>query len=463
MEKQMDLTESSGGQPPEKKRKGYSLLLRLIALVLVVALFLGITSVDFSLVRYQGTDQMAAAQYLMDQTSYLQENRFQRLKSLLTQLDSYSINLQAAERAIGRSDYDRAASFLEKAIPLCEDAQEQAELYVRLGCVYMLAEQPEPALTAFDSGIAENSGEAMPYLLRGQLRYQKGDLTGAAQDAAQYIALGGEDRELLSVAASLCELGGDLDGALEALNRSVGEGEPDASMANTLAERGRVKYLLGQMEDAVADIRQAKSLDEGGLDGVHYAIIGMDAFQNEDYENSQQDFLRAARLSQQSNAEYYEQAILCAYLLEDYSSVREIAQEAEGKNFMTTTAFLLEGIALFSLEDYESAEAALSRSIETQTIATGVYYYRGLSRLALGEYDLAAQDFGEAIQRGESTLECTFNRGICYYAMGENQKAIQDFQTVERESPDPALAESAAELLKAIEDQEPSQTTGDSP
>ena len=323
----------------------------------------------------------------------------------------------------------------------------------------MLAEQPEPALTAFDSGIAENSGEAMPYLLRGQLRYQKGDLTGAAQDAAQYIALGGEDRELLSVAASLCELGGDLDGALEALNRSVGEGEPDASMANTLAERGRVKYLLGQMEDAVADIRQAESLDEDGLDGVHYAIAGMDAFQNEDYENSQQDFLRAARLSQQSNAEYYEQAILCAYLLEDYSSVREIAQEAEGKNFMTTTAFLLEGIALFSLEDYESAEAALSRSIETQTIATGVYYYRGLSRLALGEYDLAAQDFGEAIQRGESTLECTFNRGICYYALGENEKAIRDFQTVEQDSPDPALAASATELLEAIAAQQPAETT----
>ena len=31
MEKQMDLTESSGGQPPEKKRRGYGLLLRLIA------------------------------------------------------------------------------------------------------------------------------------------------------------------------------------------------------------------------------------------------------------------------------------------------------------------------------------------------------------------------------------------------------------------------------------------------
>lgn len=460
MEKQMDLTESSGGRPPEKKRRGYGLLLRLIALVLVVALFVGMTSVDFSLVRYQGTDQMAAAQYLMDQTTYLQENRFERLKSLLTQLDSYSINLQAAERAIGRSDYDRAASFLEKAIPLCQDDQEQAELYIRLGCVYMLAEQPEPALTAFDSGIQGKPEEAMPYLLRGQLRYQQGDLTGAAEDAGQYVDLGGAEAELLSVAASLCELGGDLEGALEALNRILGDSTPEASQAKTLAERGRVKYLLGQVEEAVADIRQAKSLDENGLDGVHYAIVGMDAFQNEDYETSQQDFLKAARLSQQNNAEYYEQAILCAYMVGDYQAVRDMGEEAQGKNFMTSTAWLLNGIALFSLEDYEAAELALTRSMDTGITPTGVYYYRGLTRLALGEYDLAAQDFGEAIQQGESVLECTFNRGICYYALGENEKAVLDFQTVEQDSPDPALAASAAEMLEAIE-QVSAQTTGE--
>ena len=459
MEKQMDLTESSGGRPPEKKRRGYGLLLRLIALVLVVALFVGMTSVDFSLVRYQGTDQMAAAQYLMDQTTYLQENRFERLKSLLTQLDSYSINLQAAERAIGRSDYDRAASFLEKAIPLCQDDQEQAELYIRLGCVYMLAEQPEPALTAFDSGIQGKPEEAMPYLLRGQLRYQQGNLTGAAEDAGQYVDLGGAEAELLSVAASLCELGGDLEGALEALNRILGDSTPEASQAKTLAERGRVKYLLGQLEEAVADIRQAKSLDENGLDGVHYAIVGMDAFQNEDYETSQQDFLKAARLSQQNNAEYYEQAILCAYMVGDYQAVRDMGEEAQGKNFMTSTAWLLNGIALFSLEDYEAAEMALTRSMDTGITPTGVYYYRGLTRLALGEYALAAQDFGEAIQLEESVLECTFNRGICYYALGENEKAVLDFQTVEQDSPDPALAASAGEMLEAIE-QVSAQTTG---
>ena len=137
MEKQMDLTESSGGQPPEKKRRGYGLLLRLIALVLVVALFVGMTSVDFSLVRYQGTDQMAAAQYLMDQTTYLQENRFERLKSLLTQLDSYSINLQAAEREAGpQSGQETGESVSPAQAPRAARALRSLGTVMRWGNVF---------------------------------------------------------------------------------------------------------------------------------------------------------------------------------------------------------------------------------------------------------------------------------------------------------------------------------------
>ena len=91
--------------------------------VLVVALLLGmLTNVDFSLLRYEGTDQMVAAQYLMDTTDYFGQSRVQRLKSLLTNVDAYSINLQAAEIAIAKTDYIGAAKFLNKCIPLSTDA-----------------------------------------------------------------------------------------------------------------------------------------------------------------------------------------------------------------------------------------------------------------------------------------------------------------------------------------------------
>ena len=86
-------------------------------------------------------------------------------------------------------------------------------MFNRLGCVYMLSEEPEQAQQAFDSSIAMNSLEPAPYLLRAQLRYQSGDAAGSVQDAAAYLKYGGNDEELLLTAASICQPGGDLDSA----------------------------------------------------------------------------------------------------------------------------------------------------------------------------------------------------------------------------------------------------------
>lgn len=433
------------------KSRHYGLWIRLIAAMLVVALLLGmLTNVDFSLLRYEGTDQMVAAQYLMDTTDYFGQSRLQRLKSLLTDVDPYSINLQAAEIAIAKTDYVGAAKFLNKCIPLSTDAVQKGELYNRLGCVYMLAEDRVQAYQAFDDSISCNPEEPTAYLLRSQLRYQNEDTAGAAQDAAKYLELGGNDRQMLSSAASLCELGGNLEGALEAMNRMVLAALDDTEKAYAYAERGRVRYLLSQEEKAVADIRLAKKLDAGVLTDAHYAIVGLYEYNNADYSNSHEDFLKAARLSEDGNAEYYEQAILCSYLMQDYESIKTTVEEAKKKDKMTASSLLIEGILLFSEEKYEEAVTALSASINTGNIVLGAHYYRGLSRLAMNEFEKAAEDFTEALQWEDNIYECLFNRGVCYYALGENKKALVDFQNVMDNSSEESLAASAEELVSAL-------------
>jgi tetratricopeptide (TPR) repeat protein len=453
MEEQIVQTEQIEALPvnENKKKSRYSVWIRLIALVLVISILMGITAVDFSLLRYQGTDQMVAAQYLMDSTSYLGQSRLERLKSLLTSVDSFSINLQAAEIAIGKTDYPRAAEFLEKCIPHSPDDLQKAELYNRLGCVYMLAEDPVKAQMAFDSSITLNPQEPTPYLLRGQLRYQSGDEAGAAQDAGMYLDLGGSDVEMLSTAASLCELGGDLDGALEAMNRKIRADADDAEIALSYAERGRIWYLQGREPEAKQDIEQAKKRDVSVLTGVHYAIIGMCGYNEGDYVNSRENFLQAARLSEDSNAEYYEQAILCGYLSEDFDFIKQTIAEAEEKQMMTGSSLLIEGILMFSEERYEEAETALTNSIEVGKVVVGTHYYRGLSRLALGKFETAIEDFTEALAWEDDTLSCLFNRGICYFALGEVEKGLEDLVTVASNNEDPTLAASAQELLESME------------
>ena len=451
MEEHILPNEPAASETAEVKTSGrYKPWVRVVALILVIAMLMSITRVDFSLMRYQGTDQMVAAQYLMDSTSYLGESRLQRLKSLLTGLDSLSLNLQAADIAIAKTDYAKAASFLEKSIPLTADSLEKAELYNRLGCVYMLLNEPVQAQQAFQNSIAENSEEATPYLLRAQLRYQDQDVEGAVQDAVTYLELGGNDAQMLTTVSSICELGGDLQSAEEAVNKMIAQAEDDTEKARAYAERGRLLYLQGKETDAAADIAEAMNLNVGVLTGVHYAIIGLHEYTRGNFADSREYFLKAARLSEDGNAEYYEQAILCGYLSEDYEFIRQVIEEAENLNMMTASSLLIEGILLFSETNYEKAEDVLSRSINTGTIVPGAYYYRGLTRLAANSYENAATDFTEALNWEENIISCIFNRGICYFAMEEDEKAIADLVYVAENDPEGSLAESARELLDTI-------------
>jgi len=452
MEEHVLTNESASSETAEeKKRGGYKPWVRLVALILVIAMLMSITRVDFSLMRYQGTDQMVAAQYLMDSTTYLGESRLQRLKSLLTNVDSFSINLQAAEIAIAKTDYARAAVFLSKCIPLSSDSLQTAELYNRLGCVYMLDNDPVQALKAFEDSINVNSEDPTPYLLRAQLRYQAADVEGAVLDAQAYLERGGKDAEMLTTVSSICELGGDLEHAVEAINRMILAVADDTAKARAYAERGRLLYLQGLEADAAEDVAKAKELNVGVLTGVHYAIIGLYEYNEGNFADSREDFLKAARLSEDGNAEYYEQAILCGYLSEDYEFIRQVIEEAEDREMMTASSLLIEGILLFSQQNYEDANQVLTRSLDTGKIVPGVYYYRGLTRMAAGMYEEAVADFTEALDWEDNKLSCIFNRGVCYFALEDDEKAKADLTHVIDDGTDEALSASAEELLNTME------------
>jgi len=315
----------------------------------------------------------------------------------------------------------------------------------------MLDNDPVQALKAFEDSINVNSEDPTPYLLRAQLRYQAADVEGAVLDAQAYLERGGKDAEMLTTVSSICELGGDLEHAVEAINRMILAVADDTAKARAYAERGRLLYLQGLEADAAEDVAKAKELNVGVLTGVHYAIIGLYEYNEGNFADSREDFLKAARLSEDGNAEYYEQAILCGYLSEDYEFIRQVIEEAEDREMMTASSLLIEGILLFSQQNYEDANQVLTRSLDTGKIVPGVYYYRGLTRMAAGMYEEAVADFTEALDWEDNKLSCIFNRGVCYFALEDDEKAKADLTHVIDDGTDEALSASAEELLNTME------------
>ncbi len=450
----MDNNETNSVQTATEKKKGYSLAFRLIALVLVVLMIISATNIDFSMVRYAGSDSMEAANYLLEHTSFLTENRYQRLVSLLTNYNAYDIALQAADSAIGKSDYEKAAKYLNKCLGMEQSAEAQPELYLRLGCVYMLDEKLPEAGQAFDKSIELSPDTADAYLLRAQVRVNSEDVNGANEDCARYMELGGDDPEMLQVAMSVAEYAEDYDTAVKAADALCAQSLNDNQKAGYLAERGRFLYLQGKGAAAADMIAEAKAMDVGALDGIHFAVLAVEEMNSQQYRQAAADFRTAGAADSENKAEYYEQAIVCAYLLEEPDEngalLMEISEEAQKAEAMNPQSWMLTGITAFVQGDYSNGDQALTHCLEAQPDTAEANYYRGLCRMQLEDYQGASDDFTVSIDRDEDTLDSYYNRGLCLLILEQYEQALTDLVYVIEDGSDQELAQAAYTLLEPL-------------
>lgn len=456
MEQRQIIPPTAPEETPARRRRGsYKLWMRILAAALVIVMFFtatNLTNIDFTLMRYADSEGLEAARYLADKTEYLQMSRGQRLLSLLQGNSAYAVNRQAADTAIAKYDYERAARYLVKCLDMEEAQTELPALYTRLGCVYMLDAKLPEAGACFDQAIERLPDDPTAYLLRAQIRVNTGDTQGAAGDAAAYLARGGDDGDMLAAAMSIAEYAEDYETAAAACTRLIGTDVSVHQRAAYYAERGRYRYLLDDLVAAKADLLHAKALSATMLDGTHCAILGLAEMNDAEYAAAAEDFRRAGAQAQADNAAYYEQALVCAYLLTDYELLLSVAKEAAAAGEMTAQSWMLRGVAYFAGEAYKSAEYAFTRCLELAADTADAPYYRGLCRLQLGEYELAAEDFTLSLERGESALDCLFNRGLCRLMREDYERAAADFAAVIEDGSDPELVKSAQELLEPLLD-----------
>ena len=446
----MDNNETVSVQAAPEKKKSYSMAVRIIALVLVVLLIVSATNIDFSVVRYAGSDSMEAANYLLEHTDFLTENRYQRLVSLLTNYNAFDISLQAADSAIGKNDYKKAAKYLNKCLGMEEASAERPELYLRLGCVYMLGEKLPEAEAAFDSSIQLSPESADAYLLRAQVRVNSEDVAGANQDCIRYLSLGGNDPEMLGVAMSVAEYAGDFDTAIKAAGALEAQALNDNQRALYIAEQGRFLYLKGRDADAAKLIGQAKAMDAGALDGIHFAVLAVNEMNGEQYGPAASDFRAAGELGGEEAANYYEQAMVCAYMLGDNDLLADISREAQTAGTMSAQSWMLTGVERFIRQDYGPAAEAFDRCLAADAETAEAHYYRGISRMQLENYQGASEDFTQSIDRNEDTLDSYYNRGLCLLILEQYEQALADLVYVIDDGSDQELAQAAYSLLEPL-------------
>lgn len=407
------------------------LLAGVLAVVLLGELFLyQLSSIRFTWESYQATRFAELARYLDINDEYMNRSRLNRMADVLDSLiapstfDDFSI---LASRAIAQEDYAAAVEYLEKALDLFEGSEEElAALCLRLGCLYGFLDDWATAQGQFQRSVELVEENPDGWLLLAEAALQGDDFETAAHALDIYRTYAPLSASQLATLASMKVSLGDGDAAVSLCTEALAL--PDAEPSELLYTRAQGWLLLGDLEQAKADVEACLALPQSAVDARVLKALCTTA--DGEYAEALELYME---IIQEGNrdAALLEQAAQCSYLAEDFPRMQEISQaalDADPVGNLPFTQWL--GIAQLQQEAFQEAESSFTTFLNRYPQMAQVNYLRGLARISQEDFEGAAADFTAAIQADTMVDECLYNRAICSLQLEDTDSAAADLQEI---------------------------------
>lgn len=439
--------------------------MRIVAAVLVVGMLataglIESSKIIFSAAKKNNAAEQQAADYIGDNTGYLNEGLSARMADVLYAYlrtpVNYADHYLRMSVDIACEDYEGAVESCAQCISMWngEEGETPASLWTKLGCLYALMEDYQKADESLTQAIAleADAGDGTIYLLRAQMEAQLGDAQGALADIGSYKALAGETDAFLSVEGPLYEVLGDYTAAEEKYTAILSSADADVYDGEVYASRARVRLLLEDYEGARADAEAYFEEGYSDKDGATAYILAVCALQETDYAAAEAAFERSLSEGYPTKADVYPSLVYCEYMQGKTDEALATGNEALAESGCET-AELNEwmGVITLSKSEYEKAAAYFTRCCELDDTRTDIHYYLGICAVALNEYDTAIARFTESIERGESEAVSRYNRGVCYAATMQYQNALDDMNAALALTQDEEIRASAEQLKAQLE------------
>ncbi len=423
-----------------------------------------------------------AATQLLKSDPYANSSRVRRMsefaRSLLRGKRSYEDYELAVQIAIAQGSYGEALAFQEKALAVFEGSEEEAaELYLRMGYLYVLLGEFEKALSWLDLGVAVKP-YVEPVLTRAQVRLNLGDVEGALTDVDACLEAVGDSLTLLPDMVNIYGAAGEYEKAVELWTRLLDTGEAE----DYRLDRAFCYVQLGRMGEAEDDVQ--RYLERRGENAATAnAVLAMGFLRSGEYVKADEYFARALSGEDSDPYSLYYYIVLCAYLTGKYEraceygegllerlergedagaaqlSVEDVSGRLQVELVPADIAQLgrMVGASHMMLGEFRRAAEVLTLSLREKDDAA-VRYLRGSSLLAQERFGEALEDFEAALAAGVQTESSRYSAGVCRMQLGELPEALEAFDWVARNGEDPALREEAArqaERLRAAEENNP--------
>lgn len=263
---------------------------KLIAIILILTLLSGTLLVYWAQIRefnLEFANTLLEQAYTVATTdAYRSKNLLERAWDILTKCVFKPRNYQEYETyasvSIAKGDYANATKYIQGCIDTYKGQSnaELAALWMRKGSLYTLIGENDSAIECLDTAIGLDETLSTAYLLRAQVKSQKGDAAEAAEDLRKYEALVGPDPVIQAAMGGLYESIEDYKSAAQCYRMAVDSGNYEVAMLASLA---RCEILAGDADAGYADLE--RYFAEGGTDetGDLNALLGMCRADRKDY------------------------------------------------------------------------------------------------------------------------------------------------------------------------------------
>ncbi len=264
-------------------------------------------------------------------------------------------------------------------------------------------------ITLWNDAISKSPEKPRPYVVRGFVNYNLGQMDNAISDFSKAIALNPKYKDAYN-------------------NRSI-----------AYCQRN-------QFDKAIGDYTKAIDLDPRYTAAYYNRGI---AYENlKQWDKALIDFTKAIALNPRYAEAYCNRGVANRNLgniekaISDYSKAIEF-------NPTYSTAYANRGIVYDKLEKWDKAISDYTKAITLDPQVANVYYNRGNSYWKKGEWDKAINDYSKIIEMDPQFAKAYYNRANVYVKLEQWDKAISDYTKTLEINPEDKLAFSNREYANS--------------
>ena len=325
----------------------------------------------------------------------------------------------------------------------------------------------QTALRVINRKIIQNPSDASLVVKRGELRLLMDDYDGAMRDGLDVIKSNPKNYSAYNLAATTCQKTGDINKAIQYLNK-VQKLQPDnaqisftlanlfkvnrqmdASLAilNSLIEkdpneagfylsRASIYLMQNRITDAKNDYDKAISVAPENY--ICYRERGLFRMHNTAPDLARKDIEKAGFILDEKIRKNPQDATLLtahAEIMEQLGNIQGALNDYETylKTWPDNSSILQkEGEIYFTLKEWQKSIDAYTAVIENFTEDAKIFFRRGLSFQQNGNLAEALNDLSKAVQLEPESYAYHYFRAMIRTKMGDSQGLVKDLETAEK-------------------------------